>query len=213
MLLFTQKLMALLIMKPFFYLFFKFKRSGLENIKGLKGPLLIIANHKFFLDSFAMGAALPISSKILPVKFMGEIKYFNDWKLNLLLKIGITPLVYKMFGVFPAVRGQGLEAALQIPKKIIEDGGVVSMHPEGNVIKEEGIAEFKRGAPALCLTTKVKVLPVAFKLMRQDKNLRKRYYVRFGEVFTLPEHIITPEQGAEYMKNIMKNLYKTLPAI
>ncbi len=213
MLLFTQKLTALFFMKPFFYLFFKFKRSGLENAKGLSGPLLIIANHKFFLASFAVGATLPITSKILPIKFMGEIKHFNDWKLNLLLRIGVIQLVYKIFGVFPVVRGQGLEIALRIPKKIIEDGGVVLMHPEGRVVHEEGVAEFKRGAPALCLTTKVRVLPMAFKLCRRDKTWRKRYYVKFGEAFTLPEHIVTPEQGAEYMKNVIEKLYATLPAI
>lgn len=205
--------MALLIMKPFFYLFFKFKRSGLENAKGLSGPLLIIANHKFFLDSFAMGAALPINSKILPIRFMGETKHFLNAMLNFLLKIGLIQLVYKIFGVFPVVRGQGLEIALRIPKKIIEDGGVVLMHPEGRVVHEEGIAEFKRGAPALCLTTKARVLPIAFKLCRKDKAWRKRYYVKFGKVLALPEHIVTPEQGAEYMQNIIKNLYKTLPAV
>lgn len=200
-------------MKPFFYLFFKFKRSGLENAKGLSGPLLIIANHKFFLDSFAMGAALPINSKIPPVRFMGEAEHFNDWKLTFLLRIGVIPLVYRMFGVFPAVRGQGLEAALRIPKKIIENGGVVFMHPEGWVIHEEGIAEFKRGASALCLATKTKILPIALKLCRRDKAWRKRYYVKFGETFALPEHIVTPEQGAEYMKNVIEKLYATLPAI
>ncbi|MDP2917973.1 MAG: lysophospholipid acyltransferase family protein [bacterium] len=194
-------------------MFFKFKRSGLESTEGLSGPLLIIANHKFFLDSFAMGAALPINSKILPIRFMGETKHFFNVVLNLLLKIGLIQLVYKIFGVFPVVRGQGLEIALRIPKKIIEDGGVVLMHPEGRVVHEEGVAEFKRGAPALCLTTKARVLPVAFKLCRRDKVWRKRYYVKFGEVFALPEHIVTPEQGAEYMKNIIEKLYATLPAI
>ncbi len=211
MLSFTQKLAALFLMKPFFYLFFKFKRSGLENIKGLSGPLLIIANHKFFADSFAIGAALPITSKILPIRFMGETRHFLNAKLNFLLKIGLIPLVYKMFGVFPAVRGQGLEAALRIPKKIIENGGVVLIHPEGRVVHEKGIAEFKRGASALCLTTKVKILPTAFKLLRN--GCRKRYYVKFGKVFTLPEYIVTPEQGAEYMKNIIEKLYSTLPSI
>ncbi len=213
MLLFTQKLAALFLMKPFFYLFFKFKKSGLENAKGLSGPLLIIANHKFFIDSFAFGAAVPVTSKIPPVRFMGEAEHYNNWKLTFLLRIGVIPLVYRMFGVFPAIRGQGLETALRIPKKIIEDGGVIFMHPEGRVVHEEGIAEFKRGAPALCLATKTKILPIALKLCRKDKAWRKRYYVKFGEAFVLPENIVMPEQGAKYMKNVIEKLYDTFPLV
>ncbi|MDD5032597.1 MAG: lysophospholipid acyltransferase family protein [Candidatus Pacebacteria bacterium] len=190
-------------------MFFKLKVSGQEHLKNLSGPLLIIGNHKYFIDSFALGASLSFSSNLYPIRIMGAVDFFYDPVLEFLRKLGAIKIVYWVFSVFPAVKGRGLEEALKIPKRIIEEGGVVFLHPEGQIIKGDDIGKFKRGAPGLALAANAKILPVVFK--RGEKHSKRDYIVKFGEVFIFPKNIATPEQGAEYMRDIIVKLYKSLP--
>jgi len=203
----TQKILVTGLMKILFKIFFKFEVVNPEKIKNLSGPLLIIGNHKFSLDTFAMGGAMSLRSKLHPIKIMGENNFFNNPFVNLLFKIGFIKLVYKTFGVFPAIRGKGLDIALKEPENIIKNNGVVLLHPEGRVCREKEICPFKRGASYLALKTNVRILPVVFKM--KENGFCKRYQIKFGNIFHLPNDL-TPEEGAEYMKKIIENLYKTL---
>lgn len=204
-----HKILALVLVKPFFKFFFKLRVSGVENLKDLSGPLLIITNHKFFLDSFAFGAAVPITTNIHPIRFMGETHHFNSVGLSILKSLGIVKFVYLIFGVFPAIRGEGLEKALAIPKKILKNKGVVFLHPEGKIVHGKEIGQFKRGAPALALATNVKILPAALKIKIESRGRRPKYFVKFGPTFKLPQNL-TPEQGAEKMRNKVAMLYSKL---
>ena len=188
-----------------FNLFLNLKIRGRENLKGLSAPLLIIANHKAFYDSFIFRVAMGVNSKLLPLRFMATKNFYSAW-LNFLVKIKIIDLVYYMFGAFPVVRGDGLEKALEAPKEILKNNGVVAMFPEGSVYHKEGIGEFKRGAPALAQMTGVTVLPTAFKISKR-KFLRKEFIVNFGKPFKIPEGL-SYEEGADYMRSIILNLYE-----
>ena len=202
-----HKILGLFLVKPFFKIFFRLKVEGKENLKNLSGPLLIIGNHKFFLDPFALGAATPISTNIHPIRIMGEIAVFNHPGLRLLKKTGIIKLVYSLFGVFSAVRGVELKEALEAPINILKNNGIVFLFPEGKIVHEDEIGQFKRGAPALALITKTKILPIALKI--GHKGVRKKYFVKFGQVFSLPEGL-TNEDGSGYMRSIIEDLYRTL---
>ena len=194
---------------PFFAVafnsFLNFKIRGKENLKGLSAPLLIIANHKAFYDSFIFRVALGFNSKLLPLRFMGTKKFHNA-RLNFLVKIKIVGLVYYMFGVFPVIHGEGLEKALEAPKEILKNNGVVAMFPEGKMYYGEGIGQFKRGASALAQMTGVTVLPTSFKIGKR-KFLRKEFIVNFGKPFKLPEST-SYEEGADYMRSAILNLYE-----
>lgn len=204
----AQKISGTGIMGIFFRIFFDFKIYNKEKVKNLSGPLLIISNHRYFLDSFALGAALPFTSKLYPLRIMGETKKFRGSAMEFLRKIGVIKLVYFLFGVLPAIRGQELEISLAKPLQILNKGEVVFLHPEGRVIKEKEIGQFKRGASFLANQTKVDILPVVFEIGR--KKFRRTYSVKFGDTFKLPEGL-SLEQGAEYMRNIVFNLYESLP--
>ena len=53
-------LLARLILVPFFLLYFRLSRIGREHGK-VKGPLIVAANHRSFLDPFVIGASLPLN--------------------------------------------------------------------------------------------------------------------------------------------------------
>jgi len=202
-----QIITVFFIIKPFLKFRYIFKVYGAQYVKNLRGPLLIVTNHKHFIDSFVFGAALPPLSKLFPVRFMGEVTSINFPILEFLRKLGIIKLIYWVFGVVPAIRGKGLNIALKKPIEILREGGIFLIHPEGEVIKGDKIGEFKRGAPVLALKTEVPVLPVAFKL---EKGHPKKYSVNFGEIFHLPKNL-NYEEGTKYMRKIILNLYKNNP--
>jgi len=207
----TQRIISNLIFKPFLNVFFRFKVTGRENIKKLSAPLLIIGNHNFFIDSFALGASLPFGTKLFPINIMGEIDHFFNPTLEFFKKIGVIKIIYSLCNVFPAIRGKELKIALEKPVEIIKNKGTVFLHPEGRIVKGEEIGQFKRGASYLAIKTGVKVLPVVFKIEKKTSkiNLRRNYCVKIGQPFTLPKET-SVESGAEIMREIITNLYQSI---
>ncbi|MFC1757025.1 lysophospholipid acyltransferase family protein [Patescibacteria group bacterium] len=202
----SQKISSLVLVG----IFFKVEASGLEHLKNAPRPLLMIGCHKFFLDSFSLGVAIPFRFKnVLPLRIMGEAFRFRHSWLNLINKLGLIKLTYLMCGVFPAIRGVGLEKSLEAPVKLIKEGQIVFVHPEGRVVLEDKIEQFKRGAAYLAQETNASIIPVAFKISKPKKWKRRRYQVRFGEVFKIPQGL-SLEENANYMRKIVSNLYETL---
>ncbi len=195
---------------PFFYILFKttlkLKVEGTENLKGVKPPLILIGNHKTFYDCFVYRVALGVTgSGLLPLRFMGA-KHFHDKWLNLMSKIGVVGFIYFIFGVFPVIYGQGLDVALKDAKNIIRDGGAVAIFPEGKVIRENELGQFKRGAAALALMTGATVLPTSIKTGKR-KFFRREYMMRFGKPFEVPQNL-SYEEGADYMRSVVLKLYE-----
>ena len=205
-----QKIFFLLTVKPLYRLVFKFKTIGLENVKNLSAPVLIKGNHKTPFDSLAVAAAVPITTNLHPCRSMGEVSNFKNPLLKFLKKTGFIKLIYFICGVFPAIRGQGLEVALKIPTEILNNKGIVLMHPEGGLIPGDKIGQFKRGAAVLALKTNTPIAPVVFKLNTKNKDFRKKYYIKFGSSFKVPQNLQT-DDAAEYMRKKIIDLYKTLP--
>ena len=53
--------LARLILVPFFLVYFRLSRIGREHGK-VKGPLIVVANHRSFLDPFVIAASLPLAA-------------------------------------------------------------------------------------------------------------------------------------------------------
>jgi 1-acyl-sn-glycerol-3-phosphate acyltransferase len=204
-----RQIFSLLFIKPFFRLFFNFKALKKENVKNIKRPLIIISNHKNILDSFAIAAAIPISSGLYPIRIMGEVRQFKSNFLNLLINLKIISFVYWYFGVFPAIRKVGLQKSLKIPKKILNKKGVVLLYPEGKVIKGYDIGSFKRGAAALSSETSAPILPIALRIIKKKKKIRPFYLINFGSPLLLPQNV-SYEKGSEMLRRIIIKLYQEI---
>ncbi|OHA13958.1 MAG: hypothetical protein A2909_02460 [Candidatus Tagabacteria bacterium RIFCSPLOWO2_01_FULL_39_11] len=199
----------LLILKPFFRIFFNLKVYGLEKTKNAGGPLIIISNHKHMLDSFVITAALPFFSSVIPMRAMAETKHFRSPYLNFLLRVGIVQFVYWWFSAFPVIRGEGIEKALIKPRKIITEGGVVLIHPEGRVVKNYDIEIFKRGAAILAQSTNTPILPIALRITKKSGKIRPFYIINFGDTFVLPRNV-SDEEGSEMLRKLVIKLYQEI---
>ncbi len=173
------------VLLPFFLVYFRLQRIGSEHLPR-SGPLLLAANHRSFLDPFAIGALTR-----RPVYYMAKRELFERrwqaWLLNSL-------------GAFPVDRGAGDEAAMATARAILARGDCVVIFPEGTRRRQGPLGEPRRGVGRLVLETGARVVPVAVigtEDVRRGWRVRpRRVRVRCGAplMFPLVEHP-TPEQA------------------
>src|SRR5215207_8872797 len=169
--------LARLVLVPFFLTYFRLTRIGREHGK-VKGPLIVAANHRSFLDPFVIGASLPWRR---PLHYVAKVELFEKrwqgWILNRL-------------GAYPVRRGQSDEQTLITSREVLERSGAVCIFPEGTRHRTGSLARPKRGFGRLALETGAAVLPVAVhgsEQVRRGWKIRpKKVKVRMGRALTFP---------------------------
>ena len=162
---------------PFLLLYLRLVRTGREYGR-VDGGLIVAANHRSFLDPFAIGAALPWRR---PMNYVAKVELFERrWQGWLLSRLG----------AFPIRRGDSDEAAMQTARLAIERGGTVCIFPEGTRIRRGTLADPKRGVGRLALQTGAPVVPTAVfgsEHVRRGWRIRPRQVrVRLGKAMTFP---------------------------
>jgi 1-acyl-sn-glycerol-3-phosphate acyltransferase len=170
-------LLARVFMTPFFLVYFRLGRTGREHGR-VSGGLIVAANHRSFLDPFAIGAALPWRR---PMNYVAKIELFERrWQGWLLSRLG----------AFPIRRGESDEMSMETARLAVERGGTVCIFPEGTRIRRGTLATPKRGVGRLALQTGAPVLPTAAygsEHVRRGWRIRPRQVrVRLGKAMTFP---------------------------
>ncbi|MEU9606724.1 lysophospholipid acyltransferase family protein [Streptomyces sp. NPDC048057] len=185
--------------------------EGLENIPA-EGPAILASNHLSFSDSFFLPAVLDRK-----VTFIAKAEYFTSPGV----KGKLTAAFFKGVGQLPVDRSGArgaAEAAIQAGIKVVEDGGLFGIYPEGTRSPDGRLYRGKPGALArVALATGAPVIPVAMidtekiqppgkivpKLMRPGIRIGKpldfrRYQGLEGDRFILRS--VTDEVMYEIMK-------------
>ena len=173
----TLYFLARLVLVPFFLVYFRLTRIGREHGK-VKGPLIVAANHRSFLDPFVIGASLPWNR---PLHYVAKVELFEKrWQAWILNRLG----------AYPVRRGQSDEQTLTTSREVLERGGAVCIFPEGTRHRTGSLAKPKRGFGRLALETGAAVLPVAVhgtEQVRRGWKIRpKKVKVRLGRALTFP---------------------------
>lgn len=163
------------IFRPLLKIVYHLKYKGLENIPP-KGTRYIVAiNHTCAFDP--VFAASP--KQVPPLHFMGKAELFENpiaaWFLT------------HMYS-FPVKRGKGDTTAIEYGEKIIEEGHVMAICPEGKRIKDKDgkPQRAKAGVALIAKATNASVLPVAICCDGKIKA-GKKVTVSYGK-------LITPEE-------------------
>lgn len=144
--------------KYIFRLFFPYKRHG--NLKKYNdGPLILIGNHYANLD---MAYACRVTDR--PIHFVAK---------ESLWKVGIVRYLVNKVQCIPVKRDGSDVQAIKSCMKILKEGGVINIYPEGTRNRSyKDLLPFHGGAAALSIKTQTPIIPVV--QIKKMKLFRRR---------------------------------------
>src|SRR5215203_2860661 len=162
------------VLKPAILLYFRLRRLGREHIPS--GGVILAANHRSFLDPFAIGTCNP-----RPIYFVAKQELFRNplvgWFLNCM-------------GAFPVRRGESDEESVATALALLDRGQAVVIFPEGTRIRAGSLAKPKRGVGRLALQSGAPVVPIAItgsERARRGWRIRPvKVHLRCGPALTFP---------------------------
>jgi 1-acyl-sn-glycerol-3-phosphate acyltransferase len=127
--------------------------EGVENVPD-EGPAILASNHLSFSDSFFLPLVVP-----RPITFLAKSDYFTG--------PGVKGFFTKMFfagvGQVPVDRsgGRASEAALRTGLRILGEGSLLGIYPEGTRSPNGTLYRGKTGLARMAMEAKAPILPVA----------------------------------------------------
>jgi 1-acyl-sn-glycerol-3-phosphate acyltransferase len=150
------------ILVPAALAWFRLTRTGTDTIP--QDGVLLVANHRSFLDPFLLGMLLPPSR---PVCAMGKAELFKRPRAGWYIS---------RCGCFPVRRGESDPEATETARQVLERGGVVVIFPEGTRLRGGGLGQPRRGAFRLAIETGATVVPCC--VMNTENVRRAKVVIR-----------------------------------
>ncbi len=181
---------------PFFLVYFRLKRIGIDHIPD-DGPLLIASNHRSFLDPFVIG-----SMTTRPVYYMAKRELFAK---------PLQAFLLNSLGAFPVDRGASDLDAMATARTILDRGDCVVVFPEGTRIRRGPLAAPRRGIGRLALESGAPVVPIAVigtEHVRRGWRIRPRKVrIRAGRALRYPPvQDCSPRVAGEVTERIWDNV-------
>jgi long-chain acyl-CoA synthetase len=140
---------------------------GRENLRGVKGPVLVISNHVIYLDVGFVLAALPWRLRHRLAVAMGGERLAEmrrpprEWPIarRWLHRMDYF-LVVALFNVFPLPKRSGFRESFRFAGDLADRGGSVLVFPEGELTPDGNLQAFRAGIGLLAANLKLPVVPV-----------------------------------------------------
>jgi 1-acyl-sn-glycerol-3-phosphate acyltransferase len=141
------------VLGPILRLIFRPWVEGLENIPE-EGGAVLASNHLSFSDSIFLPLVVPRR-----VTFLAKSDYFNGRGV----KGRLTARFFKSAGQLPVDRsgGKASEAALSTGLRVLGEGHLLGIYPEGTRSPDGRLYRGKTGVARMALEAQAPVLPVA----------------------------------------------------
>ncbi|WP_019122479.1 lysophospholipid acyltransferase family protein [Brevibacillus massiliensis] len=134
------------LFRKIFAVFFRWQVIGSEHIPK-EGPVILCPNHISNWDPPLVGSGMERQ-----LHFMAKEELFH---------IPVLSFLIKKFGAFPVKRGQADRAAIRATLKLLEEGKVFGIFPEGHRSKTGDLGAAMNGAAMFALKSQAAVIPVA----------------------------------------------------
>ena len=149
---------------------FRLKFVGQENLPA-EGGVIVAFNHKSNFDPVMAG--LSCKRKL---RFMAKEELFKNPLFGALIKA---------LGAFPVRRGKGDIGAIKASLKILGEGNVMLMFPEGHRIKDGRMVKAKPGVALIAQRAQVPVVPVC---ISGEYKWMHKITVTYGKPISLEEY-------------------------
>jgi 1-acyl-sn-glycerol-3-phosphate acyltransferase len=145
-------LLKYVVLGPLLRLLYRPDVRGLEHVPD-SGPAILAANHLSFVDSIF----LPLVLK-RRITFVAKAEYFTGRGL----KGRLMRTFFVGTGTIPVDRsgGQAAQAALETQLRVLRDGGLAGIYPEGTRSPDGRMYRGKTGVARLVLRSGAPVIPV-----------------------------------------------------
>lgn len=174
-------------MSVFLRVLYRVEVEGLENVP-MEGRLVICANHANNLDPLLVSIVFPRQ-----ISWMAKKELFKNKVLGNILK---------KLGVFAVDRDSTDISAVKNSLRILKDGGVLGIFPEGTRVKGFDINNAKAGIGLLAAKSKSVVLPI---YIDSNYKLFKQVKLIIGKPIDLSQE--ESKDYAEISKNILRSIY------
>lgn len=160
------------VFKPIIKMVFHTEYKGLENIPPKGTKYILAINHTHALDPVFVAAPKEVPT----LHFMGKAELFEN---------PIAAWFMTHMQTFPVHRGKGDTSAIEYGEKIIQEGHVMAICPEGKRIRSKGgrPQRAKAGVAIIAKATNAGVLPVAICCDGEIKA-GKKVTVSYGKLIT-----------------------------
>jgi 1-acyl-sn-glycerol-3-phosphate acyltransferase len=164
-------------------IFGRVELHGLEHLRSLQGPVLLVANHVSNADAPLVGSYLtPVLGR--RIYWLGKQEAL-DWPI-----IGTLLAHNAVIGI---QRGAADVDAFRTAKRVLDEGHVLIVFPEGTRSPTGALQEAKEGTTILALRTGARIVPIGVSGTRRvwprGQKLphpnRGRVVLRVGEPFTI----------------------------
>ncbi len=140
------------VLAPLLRLFFRPSADGLENVPAT-GAAILAGNHNSFLDNFMIPLVVPRR-----VTYLAKSDYFTGKGV----KGRLQAFFFRSAGQIPIDRSGGAasEAALATGLRVLQEGGLLALYPEGTRSPDGRLYRGKTGVARMALEAGVPVIPV-----------------------------------------------------
>jgi len=121
--------------------------AGLEHVP-VDGPFILAANHHNYLDAVVLGVTLPRH-----VRFLVMPRVYHASPLH--------PSLHRCLGSIPINLERPDSGAIKRSLRVLEDGGVVGIFPEGPFSRQGRLVSGQPGVAMIALRSGVPVVPAA----------------------------------------------------
>ena len=194
---------------------------GRENLRGWKGPVLVVSNHVTYLDIAWVLPALPwrfrnrlatamrgerLAEMRRPANNLGMFARFME-RLRYVL-------VTSLFNVFPLPQRAGFLQSFAFAGDLADRGWNILVFPEGATSETGEMVAFRSGIGLLAKQLNIPVVPMflegLFDLKRDERILARPGHVRV----TIGAPVrFTPDQGAEEIARELERRVRELQSV
>jgi len=182
------------IVNVYLYLYYKFDVIGKDNIPS-SGSLIICSNHIHWADPVIVAC----KSTRRQMHYMAKMELFKNNFVSWFLK---------KLNVFPIKRGQSDVGAIKNTLRLLKDGKVLGIFPEGTRVKGEDEKKPEAGLAMFAVKSKATVIPVN---IAGDYKFRSTITITIGKPILLEQYFgkkVNKEEVERISYDIMQEIRK-----
>jgi len=208
-----------IVFRPILWFFVHLKIAGTKNLKGIKGPIILVLNHIRFIDPIAAGSAFPfflaIFNKIFPIRYLAQYESYCYYG-------GKVGKFHNFAGCLPVVtdgenkkKRELLKITLNSMEEavtILKNNGTIAVFCEGKRGDGKQLLPFNTGVGELVAEcSNATIVPIVLggncKITPKEFISRKcRVTVDFGKPYKFDLDLLSQLNKSQIRKNVTRDI-------